>query len=315
MKCAGFFSGIGGIELAFRKQGFNVVYSNEIDKNAVATYENNHKIKVDNRDIRDIQISEIPDFDIMLAGFPCQPFSLAGYQQGFDDEKGRGTLFFELERIFKAKKPKIIFLENVKNLVTHDNGNTFIVILKKLKEAGYYIQYKVLNAMDYGNIPQNRERIYIVAFQDKKQYQHFEFPAPINLTTKLSDLIDFDTKQEERYYYTARSCNFYDTLIKQMTNPNSVYQWRRVYVRENKSGVVPTLTANMGTGGHNVPLIISRHGIRKLTPMECFKIQGFPFDFVLPENVSNSQLYKQAGNSVAVSVIERIVQEIKKQNP
>lgn len=314
MKCAGFFSGVGGIELAFSKQGFDIIYSNEIDKYAVATYENNHKIKVDNRDIRDIQISEIPDFDVMLAGFPCQPFSLAGYQQGFNDNKGRGTLFFELERIFKAKKPKIIFLENVKNLLTHDNGNTFKVILNKLESFGYYVKYKILNAMGYGNIPQNRERIYIIAFQDKKQYEQFDFPAPIKLTTKLSDLIDFNTKQEEKYYYTPHNCAFYDILTKQMTNSNSIYQWRRVYVRENKSGVVPTLTANMGTGGHNVPLIISKHGIRKLTPTECFKIQGFLNDFVLPENVSNSQLYKQAGNSVAVSVIERIAQEIKKQN-
>lgn len=310
--CAGFFSGVGGIELAFRQQGFNIVYSNEIDKDAVITYETNHPIKVDNRNIENVNPSEIPDFDIMLAGFPCQPFSIAGQQQGFEDEKGRGALFFELERIFKEKKPKIIFLENVKNLVGHDNGNTFKVILQKLESAGYYVKHKVMNAMDYGNIPQNRERIYIVAFQSKKQYQNFEFPAPIKLKTKPSDLISLDIKQEDKYYYNRHNCSFYDTLRANMRRADSIYQWRRVYVRENKSGVVPTLTANMGTGGHNVPLVLTSYGIRKLTPSECFKIQGFPNNFIFPVNVSNSKLYKQAGNSVAVPVVERIAEEIRK---
>ncbi len=312
MNCAGFFSGVGGIELAFERQGFNIIYANEFDEYAVTTYENNHNLKVDCRDIKYVQASDIPKFDVMLAGWPCQPFSLAGYRQGFNDEQGRGTLFFELERIFKTKKPQVLFLENVKNLVGHDDSNTFRVVLEKLENAGYYVKYKILNAMDYGNIPQNRERIYIVAFRNKKRFQEFDFPKPIQLTTKISDLIDFENKKEDKYYYTSENCSFYNTLIEQMTNPESIYQWRRVYVRENKSGVVPTLTANMGTGGHNVPLIITKHGIRKLTPMECFRIQGYPENFILPENVSNTRLYKQAGNSVVVPVIERIAAEIKK---
>ncbi len=310
--CGGFFTGVGGIETAFEKQGFKTIYANEIDKYAVTTYEANHQVKADCRDINDVKCDDIPNFDIMLAGWPCQPFSLAGYRQGFEDEQGRGTLFFELERIFKKKKPKVLFLENVKNLVGHDCGNTFRIILEKLERTGYHVKYRVLNAMEYGNIPQNRERIYIVAFRSKRQYQQFDFPKPIPLTTKLSDVIDFENKVDDKYYYTADKCGFYDTLKEQMTNPDSIYQWRRVYVRENKSGVVPTLTANMGTGGHNVPLIITKHGIRKLTPYECFMVQGYPDNFVIPDGMSNTRAYKQAGNSVVVPVIERIAEEIKK---
>jgi len=312
MNCASFFAGVGGIDSAFEDKDFKVIYANEIDEYAVNTFEANHYIKVDCRDINNVKSSELPDFDVMLAGFPCQAFSLAGYRQGFDDEKGRGTLFFELERIFKAKKPKVIFLENVKNLVGHDDGNTFRVILEKLEHAGYFVKHQVLNAVNYGNIPQNRERIYIVAFRDKKKFHNFEFPKPIELTTKLSDIIDFENKQNDKYYYTENNCGFYSILKEQMINLNSIYQWRRVYVRENKSNVCPTLTANMGTGGHNVPLIIAKHGIRKLTPLECFKLQGFPDYFIIPNGMSDTRLYKQAGNSVVVPVIERIAEEIKK---
>lgn len=250
----------------------------------------------------------------MLAGFPCQAFSVAGYRKGFDDEKGRGTLFFELVRIFKEKKPEIIFLENVKNLVSHDNGNTFQVILQELQNEGYSIKFQVLNAMEYGNIPQNRERIYIVAFKNKEHYKNFEFPLPIKLETKLSDVIDFNTKIDDRYYYTEGKYkgDIYEQLVEAMKDDNQdIYQWRRKYVRKNKSGVVPTLTANQGEGGHNVCLIKTKNGIRKMTPHECFNVQGFPKDFVLPEEMSDAKLYKQAGNSVCVSVIQRIAENIK----
>jgi len=309
LTCASFFAGVGGIDLAFEQNGFKTIYANEIDPIPIKTYEANFSIKVDNRDINNVDASDIPNFDVMLAGFPCQAFSLAGYRQGFDDEKGRGTLFFELERIFKAKKPKIIFLENVKNLVGHDNGNTFRVILEKLENAGYYVKYQVLNAMEYGNIPQNRERIYIVGFRNKSLYQKFEFPKPIELTTKLSDIIDYHHQKDSRYYYTE-SCHFYHILKRDMLSKDTIYQWRRMYVRENKNNVCPTLTANMGTGGHNVPLVLTDCGIRKLTPQECFSIQGFPKDFILPEETANTHLYKQAGNSVVVPVISRIAAAI-----
>lgn len=312
LKVASFFSGVGGIELGFEQSGmFETIYANELDKYAVKTYETNFPLKVDFRDINDVKASQIPNFDVMLAGFPCQSFSLAGYRQGFNDEKGRGTLFFELVRIIKSKKPKIIFLENVKNLVSHDNGNTFRVILEHLKNLGYHVKYQVLNAKDYGNIPHGRERIYIVAFKNKSLYQKFEFPNPIELTTKLSDCINFNTKQEDKYYYSEKNCNFYDKLLEDMTKIETIYQWRRIYVRENKSNVCPTLTANMGTGGHNVPLVKCVDGIRKLTPRETFNLQGFPNNYILPSDVSNTMLYKQAGNSVVVPVIKRIANQLK----
>lgn len=313
LKCASFFAGVGGIDIGFEKvKLFDVVYANEIDPYPVKTYELNSKIKVDCRDIHEVQCGEIPDFDVLLAGFPCQAFSVAGYRKGFDDEKGRGTLFFELVRIIKAKHPQIVFLENVKNLVGHDNGNTFSVIIDELKKEDYHVKYAVLNAMEYGNIPQNRERIYIVAFKDIEKYKNFEFPLPVPLKKKLADIIDFRNLVDEKYYYTEGKYkgNIYEKLVEAMDDGNAIYQWRRTYVRKNKSGVVPTLTANQGEGGHNVCLIKTKYGIRKMTPHECFNTQGFPKNFKLPKDMSDSRLYKQAGNSVCVSVIERIAQKV-----
>jgi len=309
-RCASFFAGVGGIDLGFSSSKFETVYANEFDNKAADTFELNFpKIKVDRRDIHDVDSSEIPDFDILLAGFPCQAFSIAGYRQGFDDFKGRGDLFFELTRIIEEKKPSVVFLENVKNLVGHDNGNTFKVIIEQLEKLGYEnkIDYAVMNAMHYGNIPQNRERIYIVAFRDKEAYQRFHMPKPILLNRKITDVIDFNSKVDSKYYYTKKNCVFYDKLKNEMKRTDTVYQWRRIYVRENKSYVCPTLTANMGMGGHNVPLILTNDGkIRKLTPKECFSIQGFPSEFKLPKDTAMTHLYKQAGNSVVVEVIKRI---------
>ena len=320
LKCASFFAGVGGIDIGFegydkKSDTFKVVYANEFDKFPIKTYELNSSIKVDDRDIRDVtkDIDSIPDFDVMLAGFPCQAFSIAGYRKGFDDEKGRGTLFFELLKIIRAKKPSIIFLENVKNLVSHNDGDTFNTIIDALKKEGYNMpKYAVLNAMTYGNCPQNRERIYIVAFRDDDKAERFSFPEPITLEKKLSDIIDFNDKIDEKYYYTDGKYkgDIYDRLVAEVDSQDTVYQWRRRYVRKNKSGVVPTLTANMGEGGHNVPLILSDTGIRKITPHECFNAQGFPEQFKLPKDMADSKLYKQAGNSVCVSVINRIASQI-----
>lgn len=251
------------------------------------------------------------DFNIMLAGFPCQAFSIAGYREGFEDKKGRGGLFFELIKIIHEKKPEVVFLENVKNLVSHDDGKTFRIIKESLEAEGYFIKEKVLNSMDYGNVPQNRERIYIVAFRDKKKRDQFRFPFPTELTNKLSSVIDYKNQKDEKYYYTNKFLHF-DELKKEITSQETVYQWRRVYVRANKNNVCPTLTANMGTGGHNVPLVLTDYGIRKLTPHECFALQGFPQDYKLPNDISMSYLYKQAGNSVSVSVINRIAEQILK---
>ena len=310
---AAFFSGVGGIELGFEQTNeFRVVYANEFDKYARQTYQLNYPdTYLDGRDIHAVLPEEIPSetVDVIVGGFPCQAFSIAGYRKGFEDE--RGDLFFELLRMIEAKKPKAIFVENVKNMVSHDHGNTFKVIREALTENNYFIKWKVLNGKDYGNIPQNRERIYIVGFDNKEAYDNFEFPEEVKLTTGLQDVIDFAAKPEENYYYRAGKQPFFEELKHAVTSQDTVYQWRRQYVRENKNGVVPTLTANMGTGGHNVPLILTDSGeIRKLTPKETFNVQGYPKSFKIPDGVSNGQLYKQAGNSVVVPVINRIANKI-----
>lgn len=310
---AAFFSGVGGIELGFEQTNkFRVVYANEFDKNAGITYRLNFPdVPLDNRDIHTVSSSDIKndEIDMIVGGFPCQAFSIAGYRKGFEDD--RGDLFFELLRMIESKKPRAIFIENVKNMVTHDHGNTFKVIREALIKNGYLIKWKVLNGKDYGNIPQNRERIYIVGFSDKAAYHAFQFPEKIELSKKLSDVIDFSTPQDDNFYYKEGKQNFFDQLKETITSQKTVYQWRRQYVRENKSGVVPTLTANMGTGGHNVPLILTDDGrIRKLTPKETFNVQGYPKEYKLPENISNGQLYKQAGNSVVVPLVSRIAQNI-----
>lgn len=183
----------------------------------------------------------------------------------------------------------MLFLENVKNLASHDNGKTFKVILDTLFELGYSVKYKVLNSFEYGNVPQNRERVYIIGFRNEKDCARFSFPEKIPLTTTLSEILSTDVGNE--FSYEGKP--MFDKLKDEMTNPNTVYQWRRHYVRENKKGLVPTLTANMGTGGHNVPLILAGGSIRKMTPHECFNAQGFPKNFKLPP-LANAHLYKQA---------------------
>ncbi|MGT2964844.1 DNA cytosine methyltransferase [Streptococcus acidominimus] len=309
---AAFFSGVGGIELGFEQTNeFRVVYANEFDKYARMTYQLNYPdTYLDGRDIHAVSADEIGEqVDVIVGGFPCQAFSIAGYRKGFEDD--RGDLFFELLRMIEAKRPKVVFVENVKNMVSHDHGNTFKVIREALTENNYFIKWKVLNGKDYGNIPQNRERIYIVGFDTKEAYEAFEFPEEIKLTSTLNDVIDFGAEPEEIYYYREGKQPFYAKLKHAIDSQETVYQWRRQYVRENKNGVVPTLTANMGTGGHNVPLILTDKGdIRKLMPKETFNVQGYPKTFKLPENVSNGQLYKQAGNSVVVPVIKRIAEKV-----
>lgn len=310
LKVASFFAGVGGIDLGFENtKHFKTVYANEFDPYPAEIFDSNFITKIDLKDIHNVSPTDLPDINCIIGGFPCTSFSIAGYQKGFEDER-TGDLFFELARLIKAKRPEIIFLENVKNLVSHDNGKTFKIILDCLESMGYHIKYQVLNAAQYGNVPHGRERIYIVGFLDIEAYYHFEFPKPITLTKQLSDLIDFEKKQPAKYYYTKEKCTFYDTLTEQITKQHTIYQWRRKYVRENKSNLCPTLTANMGTGGHNVPLILTPYGIRKLTPRESFNLQGFPLSFILPTTISDGRLYKCAGNSVVVSVIQRIAENI-----
>lgn len=297
------FAGVGGIRIGFENAGFETVFANDFEAQCKHTYDLNFKTsKLVVEDIRKIEIDDLPEFQYLLGGFPCQAFSIAGYRHGFDDKKDRGNLFFDVARIIEVRRPEGFLLENVKNLYGHDQGKTFRIIQETLKNLGYYVHAKVLNTMEYGNIPQNRERVYIVGFKNKNHYDNFTFPDKVKLTRKVTDYLE--KKVDEKYYYEGKP--LYSKLKDDVIEEGKVYQWRRKYVRENKSGVCPTLTANMGTGGHNVPIIKDKKGIRKLTPLECARLQGFPEDYKLPENLSDSALYKQFGNSVSVPVIEAV---------
>ena len=309
-KTVDLFAGIGGIRLGFEQTGyFETVYANDFEANCKVTYDlNSNKVKLDVRDIRKVKSNELPDYDLLLAGFPCQPFSIAGCRQGFDDKKGRGNLFFEIERILEETKPKGFLLENVKNLESHDKGNTFRVIKETLEELGYKIKYKILNTMEHGGIPQNRERIYIVGFKDENTINNFKFPRKKPLRHSIKNMLEDEVK--EKYYYNGKP--LFERIKEDVKREDTVYQWRRKYVRENKSKVFPTLTANMGTGGHNVPIIKQGKIIRKITPRECANVQGFPKEFKIPEDLADSHLYKQLGNSVSIPVIERIAINIYK---
>ena len=307
IKVASLFAGIGGICYGFKQAGAEIVWANEIDKDACKTYRHNFggDYLVEG-DIKLVDPNTIPDIDILNGGFPCQAFSVAGYRKGFDDE--RGNLFFEITRLLEVKRPRAVLLENVKNLEGHDHGNTFKVIKEQLELLGYHVHHKVLNTMEYGDVPQNRERIYIVGFLSKEAYDKFTYPEEIPLTRTIHDIIDVTDKKPLGLYYD--NSKYYPELKKTMTKKDTVYQWRRVYCRENKSNVCPTLTANMGTGGHNVPLILDDFGIRKLTPEECVGFQGFPAEFSFPDDICNASKYKQAGNSVSVPVIKRIAENM-----
>jgi len=302
---ADLFAGVGGVALGFQNAGFDLKWANEIDKDACFTYKSNFKHKIIEDDIKKLKNLNLEKVEVITAGFPCQAFSIAGNRKGFEDD--RGNLFFEIMDLLEIIQPQVLFLENVKNLYKHDNGKTFKTILKELNNKKYKVKYKILNTCEYSNIPQNRERIYIVAFRDEKVCCNFDFPEPLKKKLKIKDILE---KEVDEYYYYNKT-KYYEKLKENMINLNSIYQWRRIYLRENKSGVCPTLTANMGTGGHNVPLVRDSKDIRKLTPRECFRFQGFPDKFILPENLSRTSLYKQAGNSVSVPVIQRIAENIK----
>lgn len=303
------FAGIGGFRIVLQSLGGKCVFSSEWDANAQKTYFYNFG-EIPYGDITKESIKNcIPDgFDVLCAGFPCQAFSIAGYRKGFEDT--RGTLFFDVAEIIKRKRPKAVFLENVKNLYTHDNGKTFAVIKATLEELGYVVYHKVMNSMEYANVPQNRERIFIVCFDPKqvKNHHQFSFPERTELTHTIHDCIDPEIN-DKALFYGAKFIH-YEELKRDMVSMDTIYQWRRQYVRENKSNVCPTLTANMGTGGHNVPLILTKYGIRKLSPKECINFQGYPKEYQFPTSIANSAKYKQAGNSVVVPLITKVCQNI-----
>lgn len=303
------FSGSGAFSYVLENtKKYKCVFSNDIEESSKKIYDLNHtNCKLTLKNINTIDIEKIPNHDILCGGFPCQPFSIAGKQLGFDDE--RANVFWSIIKIIKKHKPKIIILENVKNLKSHDNGNTFKIIIDSLKKEGYYIKFSILDTKLFTEIPQHRERIYIIGFLDKNKYDNFNFNFPIVDNKDIKDFLENNIN--DKYYYDNRF-KVFEEIKKSITkdiNTNTLYQYRRFYVRENKSNCCPTLTANMGSGGHNVPLLKDNKGIRKLTPRECFNLQGFPKSYKLP-NICDSLLYKLAGNAVSIPILKLIIEKL-----
>jgi DNA (cytosine-5)-methyltransferase 1 len=316
---ASLFAGIGGFCLAFKNIGFDVIWANENDQYAAETYRHNFKdVKLFSHSVRELSVVQdgLVEIDVLTAGFPCQPFSVAGAKQGFNDP--RGKLFFEIIRIvreFGNRKPKLIVLENVKNILDHNGGKTFAKISEEIQFAGYWFQQSnvcVLNTREHTDIPQNRERAYMVAFSwDYFATSNFNFPEPVKDKRNVRDFLDMEQKAPEELYFPEDS-KYGQMFVDSMKNggADSTYLLRRYYVRENKKDEVFTLTANMGNGGHNVPVIRDSWGIRKLTPEECLRLQGFPTEsFSFPSSMSRTQRYKQVGNAVTVTLVEKIALE------
>jgi len=310
---ADLFAGIGGMRIAFEKAGGRCVLTSEIDAMALETYKANFSGDQNHRYVNDVLKISARDFenlnsnlDVMVAGFPCQPYSIAGLRKGLQDDRG-GKIFKSLLRILKSVEPQSFLLENVKGIKNHESGATFQFMLDSLSAQGFTLKYETLNSATHANVPQNRERVFIVGFRDSNVAENFNFPKKVNLTRTIHDCI-IDDKADPEFYYDERY-EISKSLKEQVISRDTVYQWRRQYVRENKSNLCPTLTANMGSGGHNVPIIRDRFGVRKLTPRETANFQGFPKNFTLP-NIANSHLYHQFGNSVTVPLISRIATQM-----
>lgn len=310
---ADLFAGVGGMRIAFERAGGKCVLTSEIDDHALTTYEYNFPPREGHVTVKDVNKLKAKDFPVatgslgvIVAGFPCQPYSIAGLRKGLEDDRG-GEIFKSLLRLLREAKPKSFLLENVKGIKSHDGGATFKYMLEELSQQGYHLKHETLNSKEHANVPQNRERVFIVGFRSKKAADKFSFPKPKPLTASIHDCLETG-KVDSKYYYDDRYL-ISKEILKQVTKRDTVYQWRRQYVRENKSNACPTLTANMGSGGHNVPLIRDSNGVRKLTPRETANFQGFPTSFKLP-NLAPSHLYHQFGNSVTVPLIERIARKI-----
>lgn len=305
-KVCSLFSGIGGIDSAFAQAGFEIVWANEIDKDACKTYRHNFPDTILSEcDIRNIKASSTPDFDILTAGFPCQSFSVCGNKKGFEDE--RGNLFFEIMRFADERKPEIIFLENVANLTEHDNGKTFNRIHNELSERNYYIRYIIADACNYG-IPQHRTRTYIVAFKDFEKCNQFKFPEEQPLKNHIFDIIDRSIRADDRFYLDEKSAQ-YQKMKAAITDENQIYRFSDYGIQKSKDGISFTLKANMGTWYNRVPIIKDNFGIRTITPKECLALQGFPATFDFPD-IPIKSMYKQSGNTVVVPVVKRIAKEL-----
>lgn len=303
------FSGIGGIDLGLIQSEFEIVFANEKEKYTCVTYRNNFPgCSLFEGDICNLHSENLPKADIIAAGFPCQPFSVMGMQRGFRDP--RGNMFFEIARLASDIKPKVILLENVKNLIYHDNGKTFITIYNILAELGYSVKYSVQNASTHGNIPQDRSRTFIAAFLDCDVMNRFLFPDEIELTCTVNDIIDRSVKHSEIYYYRENN-KYFELLNKKIPDKTGIYRIDDSGVANRKYIISPTLKANMGTYHDRVPIIRDDFGIRKLTPHECLALQGFSKNFTF-RGIPLEAAYKQAGNTVCVPVVKRIGEQLYK---
>lgn len=300
MRVLSLFSGIGGLDAGFTNAGYEVVWANDFDKYAVETYRANYQNEIVLGDINKIELDVLPEFDVLIGGFPCQPFSMMGEQLGFDD--ARGTLFFRIAEIIKHQidnghKPVAVILENVRALRTHDKGNTFKVIKKILsKDLGYKVFDDILNTADFG-IPQTRNRTYIVCFANETADFHFPAPVPLNLT--LQDLLEKDV--DEKYFLSEK---IIPTIL---SNGTGGYKAKS----EIDLKIARPLCATMGKMHRACQdNYVTQNGrIRRLTPRECARLQGFGDDFVIP--VSNGQAYKQFGNAVTVNVSEAVARKVR----
>jgi len=307
------FAGIGGFHYALKSFGAECVFASEIDKKAQNTYYSNHGINPYG-DITQINEQDIPKHDILCGGFPCQAFSISGKQKGFEDT--RGTLFFDIARIVNYHQPKILFLENVKNFTRHDNGKTLQTVIDTLTGLNYTVQYKVLNTSDFG-LPQNRERVYIIAFHNSYTIKTIDFPSP-NITSKLEDILEENPLNgkiiDREDVFFNKDFNPTQNIFGNIDFPNKPIQIGKV----NKGGQgeriyhplghAITLSAYGGGVGSKTGLYKINNKIRKLSPRECARIQGFPEEFIIPESISEA--HKQFGNSVSINVLQHITQEI-----
>lgn len=302
LKIIDLFAGIGGIRLGFEKsskQGVECVFTSEWDKFSTKTYQANFGSKPVFGDITKVSLKDIPKHDILLAGFPCQPFSQAGLKKGFSDT--RGTLFFDIERILKDKKPKAFLLENVKQLRGHDKGRTLNIIIERLREVGYTnVQYKVLKARDFG-LPQNRERIYIVGFLDENIM--FNFPIPTFEPTRVGDVLEKCV--DDKYTISDRLWAGHQRRKRENKLKGKGFGYGMV---TEESEYTNTISARYYKDGSEI--LIQQEGCnpRKLTPREAARLQGFPENFKIP--VSDTQAYRQFGNSVPVNVVEKVAEQI-----
>lgn len=290
------FAGIGGIRLGFEHVGGDCVFSSEWDAQAQKTYQANFN-EIPYGDITKIKPEEIPHFDFLLAGFPCQPFSQAGLKKGFEDT--RGTLFFDIARIIEHHKPRVVFLENVKNLAGHDKGRTLKVILQTLEELDYKVFHQVLNAKDFG-LPQNRARIYIVGFLDSVD---FHFPTPSKKQVKLGDILD--EQVDKKYTISDKLWAGHQRRKKEHLRKGNGFGYA---LFNHDSPYTSTISARYYKDGSEILIDQKNQNPRKITPREASRLQGFPKSFIIP--VSDTQAYKQFGNSVAVPVIKAIAKQI-----